>query len=97
MGALYAYSLTMKLINELTFDFDIKGPKIIASSKAAVIENAKGVVLISDQSVTVDTGRFYVTVKGRGFVISEIWEGRLELEGIIENIEFYQTQGENSH
>lgn len=87
----------MKILNELAFDFDITGPKIIASAKVAVIENIKGVLMISDESVTVDTGRFYVTVKGRDFIINELWEGRLELEGIIEGIEFYQTLGADPH
>ena len=87
----------MKILNEMTFDFDIRGPKIIASARAAVIDNVTKVILISDESVTVDTGRFYVTVKGRNFVISEIWEGRLELEGNIEGIEFYQTPGADPH
>ena len=87
----------MKILNEMSFDFDIKGPKIIASARAAVIENVKTITLISDESVTVDTGRFYVTVKGRDFIISEIWEGRLELEGIIERIEFYQTLGAGAY
>lgn len=77
----------------MTFDFDITGPKIIASARAAVVENIRKVIMLSDESVTVDTGKFYVTVKGRDFIISEIWEGRLELEGTIEGIEFYQTLG----
>ena len=51
--------------------------------------------MISDTSVTVDTGRFYVTVKGSRFVISEIWEGRMELEGKIEGIEFYKALGKD--
>lgn len=87
----------MKILNEITFDFDITGPKIIASAKAAVVDNVKSVILISDESVTVDTGSFYVTVKGKDLTISEIWEGRLELEGNIEGIEFYQTLGADSH
>ena len=87
----------MKLLNEMTFDFDITGPKIIASARAAVVENITKVIMLSDESVTVDTGKFYVTVKGRDFIISEIWEGRLELEGHIEGIEFYQTPGANPH
>ncbi len=81
----------MKLINEIAFDFDVTGPKITASEKAAVIENVDKVVLISDTSVTVDTGRFFVTVRGNGFVIGEIWEGRMELEGEIQGIEFYKA------
>ena len=87
----------MKILNEMTFDFDITGPKIIASAKAAVIDNITKIILIGDDGVTVDTGKFFVTVKGRNFVISEIWEGRLELEGNIEGIEFYQAPGTDPH
>lgn len=87
----------MKILNEISFDFDIKGPKIIASARTAIIENIQKIMFISDESITVDTGKFFVTVKGRDFIISEIWEGRLELEGSIEGIEFYQTLGSGSH
>ena len=83
----------MKLINEMLFDFDLTGPKITATANIAIIENVLKTVLISDTSVTVDTGRFFVTVTGRDFVISEIWEGRMELEGKIDGIEFYKTLG----
>ena len=81
----------MKILNEISFDFDITGPKVTASARVAIIENVEKVILISDSSVTVDTGRFYVSVRGRNMVISEIWEGRMELEGEIEGIEFYKT------
>ena len=87
----------MKLINEITFDFDVTGPKITASEKAAIIENVYRVVLISNTSVTVDTGRFFVTVRGSGFVIGEIWEGRMELEGEIQGIEFYKALGQSEN
>lgn len=85
----------MKMINEFTLDFDVTGPKITASATATIVENVRRVVLISDSSVTIDTGRFYVTIKGSRFVISEIWEGRMEIEGNIQGIEFYQTLGKN--
>ena len=87
----------MKLINEITFDFDVTGPKITASEKAAIIENVYRVVLISDTSVTLDTGRVFVTVRGSGFVIGEIWEGRMELEGEIQGIEFYKALGQSEN
>jgi len=92
-----AYTSTMKLWTEITYDFDLIGPKITATDKVAIIENIKKVILISDASVTVDTGRFYVSVKGKDFSISEIWEGRMELEGEIEGIEFYKTLGAHPH
>lgn len=71
------------------------GPKITASASAAVIENVKRVVMISDTQVTADTGRFFVTASGSGFVISEIWEGRMEIEGDIRGIEFYRPVGQH--
>ena len=86
-----AYISDMKVWNEIAFDFALTEPKVTASVRGAIIENVKKVILIGDTSVTVDTGRFYVTVKGRDFTICEIWEGRMEIEGIIEGIEFYQT------
>lgn len=85
----------MKLLNEITYDFDMRGPKVTASDKVAVLENVRQVTLISDTQVVVDTGRFFVAVSGSGFTISEIWEGRMELEGTITGIEFYQTSGKN--
>lgn len=92
-----AYTSTMKLWTEIAYDFDLIGPKITATDKVAIIENIKKVILISDASVTVDTGRFYVSVKGKDFSIGEIWEGRMELEGKIEGIEFYKALGTDSH
>ncbi len=92
-----AYTSTMKLWTEITYDFDLTGPKITATNRVAIIENVKKVILISDASVTVDTGRFYVSIKGKDFSISEIWEGRMELEGEIEGIEFYKALGADSH
>ena len=83
----------MKILNEIAFDFDVTGPRVTASAQAAIIENVGRVILISDSSVTVDTGRYYVSIRGQNLVISEIWEGRMELEGKIEGIEFYQTLG----
>ncbi len=83
----------MKLINELTYDFDITGPKVTASEHAAIVENVLRVVLITDTQITVHTGRFFVTVNGSDFVIGEIWEGRMELEGNIQGIEFHKALG----
>lgn len=88
-----SYTYTMKLLNELTFDFDITGPRVTASEHAAIVENVLRVVLITDTQVTVHTGRFFVTISGGNFVIGEIWEGRMELEGDIQGIEFHKALG----
>lgn len=87
----------MKMKNEFAFDFDVTGPKITAGETAAIIENIRKIVLISDTLVTVDTGRFFVTVSGNHLVIGEIWEGRMELEGKIKGIEFYPSLGKGKN
>lgn len=89
----FSYTYTMKLLHELTYDFDITGPKVTASAHAAIVENVLRVVLVTDTQVTVHTGRFFVTISGSGFVIGEIWEGRMELEGDIQGIEFHKALG----
>lgn len=82
----------MKLIEEMAYDLDFREPKIIVSEKLCVIENVAAIVMISENSLTVETGKKYVTVKGSGFVIKEIFEGRLLIEGTIQGIEFFRTQ-----
>lgn len=83
----------MKVMSEIKFDFALTEPKITATIHVAIIENVKKVILIGDTSITVETGQFYVTVKGKSFTIREIWEGRMEIEGEIAGIEFYPTLG----
>jgi len=86
----------MRILNEMAIDFDLAAPKIIASSGAAVIENVKHVMLMDNMTITFDTGRCFISVEGRDLTISEIWEGRVEVEGTIEKIEFYRTLGSHS-
>lgn len=76
----------------MAYDLDFKEPKIIVSEKLCVIENVDAIVMIGENSLTVETGKKYVTVKGSGFVIKEIFEGRLLIEGTIQGIEFFRTQ-----
>lgn len=81
----------MKFYEEISLDFDVLSPKVTANTRVAVIENVRKVIQISDTAVTVDAGRFYVSVKGKGFKVGELMEGRMELAGIIQSIEFYRT------
>ena len=83
----------MKMTEEFVLDFDVTSPKIIANTGTMIIENVRKAIQISDTAVTVDAGRFFVTVKGQEFVISELMEGRMELAGKIETIEFYKPLG----
>lgn len=78
----------MKIFNEIEHDFSLTGPKVAASQRAAVVYNVKKVTSISDENIIAFTGRFFVSVKGTGLQVGEIWEGRMEIEGEIQGIEF---------
>lgn len=87
----------MKLIEEMNYDLDFNEPKLIISEKLAVIENVKAIVMISENSLTVECGKRYVTVTGSDFVIKEIFEGRLLIEGRIQGIEFFSSSGKDKN
>ena len=53
----------MRISDELSLDFDILSPKVTANTRVAIIENVRKAIQISDTSITVDAGRFYVTVR----------------------------------
>lgn len=81
----------MKLIEEMSYDMDFNQPKILISEKLAVVENVKAIVMISENSLTVQCGKRHVTITGSDFVIKEIFEGRLLVEGRIQGIEFFSS------
>lgn len=85
----------MTIRNELIYDFDIGRPKIILGSNIAIIENVKRIILIEEDSITVGTGSYFVSITGKAFVIDEIWEGRMLIEGEIQEIQFYKAQSKN--
>lgn len=78
----------MKLLAEMEYDLDFRLPRVTATEKYIAIESVEEIMMISQTSVTARKGRGYVTVRGGNFVIREIGEGRLVVEGRIQNIEF---------
>ena len=83
----------MKLLDEAIYDFDFTMPRVIVTGRLAVIENISSIVMISERALTVSSGksgssRKYTTVSGENFVIDEIGEGRLVIEGTIRSVEF---------
>lgn len=87
----------MRLIEEMSYDLDFNEPKIIISERLAVIENVKAIVMIGEDSLTVQCGKKYVTVTGSGFVIKEIFEGRLLIEGRIQGVEFFSSSDKSKN
>lgn len=87
----------MRLIEELQYDMDFKEPRIVIKDNLCIIENVKGIVMIGENSMTVETPKKYVTVICKGFVIKEIMDGRLLIEGKIQGIEIMHTSSQNNH
>lgn len=81
----------MTIKNELIFDFDMTMPRILIGGNTAVIDNVKKIVMLSDHSITVDNGKSFTTITGDRFVIQEIQNGRMLIEGEIAGVEFYKT------
>ncbi len=87
----------MRLIEELNYDMNFREPKVIVKDNICIIENAKSIVMIGETSMTVETGKKFVTVTGKNFVIKEIIEGRLLIEGQIQGIEFLHTSSKDKN
>ncbi len=87
----------LKLIEELNYDMDFKEPKIIIKDEICIIENVKSIVMIGETSMTVETPKKYVTINSSHFVIKEIIDGRLLIEGEIQGVEIMGTSSKNNH
>ena len=82
----------MNIKEELAYDFDFTKPKVIATERRAILENITAIVMISEKALTVRSGSRYTTVVGEDFVIKEIGEGRLIIEGKVQRVEFLEVQ-----
>ena len=83
----------MKMMEEMALDLDFKRPKLFVYDKLCVIENVSSIVMIGENSLTVEADREYVTVKD--FIIKEIFGGRMLVEGRIQGIEFLRSQNKD--
>ena len=78
----------MRSIEEMAYDLDFTKTKVIVTERVAILENITAIVMISEKALTVQSGKKYTTVVGEDFVIKEISEGRLIIEGKIQRVEF---------
>ncbi len=78
----------MKLLEEVSYDLDFRKPRVICEAGLVIMENVQSIVMLTDSAVTVHNGSRYVTVAGENFLIREICEGRLAIEGKIQKVEF---------
>ena len=85
----------MKLIEEMVYDLDFSMPRVIITGRTAILENIKSIEMISERSLTVSSRYGYTTVTGEDFIMKEIGEGRIIIEGSIERVEFLPGHGHN--
>ena len=78
----------MRLLEEVSYDLDFRKPRVTCEEGLATIEHVQSIVMLTDSAVTVHNGSRYVTVVGENFLIREICEGRLTVEGKIQKVEF---------
>lgn len=75
---------------EMLFDFSLHMPRILVSGNVAVLDNARRVVSMDQQSITVDTGKTYIVLNGEALVIKRLEEERIIINGKISGIEFHR-------
>ena len=81
----------MKLLDEAIYDLDFTMPRVIATGRLVIFENMGAIVMLSENGITVSSGsrtKKFTTVTGENFVIKELGEGRLVIEGTIRSVEF---------
>ena len=78
----------MRIMEEMAYDLDFTMPRVIVTGRLAILENITNIVMLSEKALTVQSGKKYTTVVGEDFVIKEIGEGRLIIEGKIQRAEF---------
>lgn len=78
----------MRLLAEMEYDLDFRKPRVTAVENYVIMESFKEITMITQTAVTVKNDRRYVTVVGENFVLREISEGRMVVEGTLQRIEF---------
>ena len=85
----------MSIREELLFDFSINMPRILVTGETTVLDNVKKVMLLTDGEIVVFNGQRYTSVKGRGFVITQLKEERMLVASEVEEIRFFTALQED--
>lgn len=85
----------MSIREELLFDFSVNLPRILVTGETTVLDNVKKVMLLTDDEIVVFNGQRYTSVKGRGFVITQLKEERMLVAGEVEEIRFFTALQED--
>lgn len=83
----------MSFKEELLYDFAVSIPRVFVSGNLAVIDNVKKIEIISDEQIVVMSGKRFTAITGRRLIVREISDERMQIEGEIEEIQFYGVSG----
>ena len=78
----------MRIMEEMAYDLDFTMPRVIVTGRLAILENITNIFMLRENARTLESGGPYATVVGEDFVIREICEGRLIVEGKVQRVEF---------
>lgn len=78
----------MGIFDEIAYDLDFRKPRVTAVENFVILESISEIVMVTDDTVTVRNAQRYVSLSGENFVLKEISEGRMIVEGRIKRIEF---------
>lgn len=78
----------MRMLDEMAYDLDFRKPRVTAVENYVILEGVSEIVMVAGNAVTIRSAQRYVSLAGENFVLKEISEGRLIVEGRIERIEF---------
>jgi len=86
----------MSVKDELLFDFAVNMPRVLVSGRTTVLDNVKKVMLLTDTEITVFNGQRFTSLKGSGFVITQLKDERMLVAGKVEEIRFFETSQEDT-
>lgn len=78
----------MRILDEMAYDLDFRKPRVTAVENYVILESVSEIVMVAGNAVTIRSAQRYVSLEGENFVLKEISEGRMIVEGRIERIEF---------
>jgi sporulation protein YqfC len=81
----------MRLKEDLMFDFALNMPRALVSGNTVVLDNVKRLLLMTDESIVVDNGRRYTSLKGTSLEVRMLKEERMWVCGDIEEIRFFRS------
>lgn len=85
----------MSIKEELLFDFAVNMPRVLVAGRTTVLDNVKKVMLLTDTEITVFNGQRFTSVKGHGFVITQLKDERMLVAGKVEEIKFFEASQED--